>query len=56
MKKLFFLGLITASSAIYAQDLPSNPEPGKCYVRCTTPDVYENEDVQVLMSPAYKKT
>jgi outer membrane protein OmpA-like peptidoglycan-associated protein len=55
MKKLFFLGLITASSAIYAQDLPSNPEPGKCYVRCTTPDVYENEDVQVLMSPAYKK-
>ena len=55
MKKLFILGLSLASSVIFAQDLPSNPEPGKCYVRCTTPDVYENQDVQVLMSPAYKK-
>ena len=45
------LGLVSLTQA---QDLPSNPEPGKCYVRCTTPDVYVNEDVQVMIKPAYK--
>lgn len=55
MRKLFFWGLTLATSAIFSQDLPTNPEPGKCYVRCTTPDVYENQEVQVLISPAYKK-
>ncbi len=44
-----------ASSFMLAQDLPTNPEPGKCYVRCTTPDVYVNETVQVMTKPAYKK-
>ena len=38
-----------------AQDLPTNPEPGKCYVRCVTPDVWVNQDVTVQVSPAYKK-
>ncbi|UOB17355.1 OmpA family protein [Abyssalbus ytuae] len=47
----FFLLTITFS---LAQDLPSNPEPGKCYVRCTTPDIYENQQVQVMVKPAYK--
>ncbi len=37
------------------QDLPQNPEPGKCYVRCTTPDVYENQVVKVMVTPEYKK-
>ena len=37
-----------------AQDLPANPEPGKCYVRCTTPDVYVNETVTLTIKPAYK--
>ncbi|WP_109301152.1 OmpA family protein [Aquimarina sp. AU474] len=37
------------------QDLPQNPEPGKCYVRCTTPDVYENQTVQVKITPEYSK-
>jgi len=55
MRKLFFWGLTLATSTIFSQDLPTNPEPGKCYVRCTTPDVYENQEVQVLISPAYKK-
>lgn len=39
----------------FAQDLPTNPEPGKCYVRCVTPDVWRNETVTVTTSPAYKK-
>ena len=39
----------------FSQDLPTNPEPGKCYVRCVTPDVWTNQDVTVQVSPAYKK-
>lgn len=35
--------------------LPPNGEPGKCYVKCITPDVWTNETVQVLKTPAYTK-
>jgi len=55
MKKLLILGLALTTSAIFAQDLPKNPETGKCYVRCKTPDVYENKEVTVEVSPAYRK-
>lgn len=56
MKKGFVLGLsLLIGMASYSQDLPANPEPGKCYVRCTTPAVYVNETVQVMTKPAYKK-
>ena len=55
MKKLFFTAVaLTAGLASQAQDLPTNPEPGKCYVRCTTPDIYENQSVQIQTSPQYK--
>ena len=40
---------------VSAQDLPSNAEPGKCYVRCKTPEVWKNEDVTIEIAPAYKK-
>lgn len=56
MKKILFACALLAF--IYnanAQDLPENPEPGKCYVRCKTPDVWKNEDVQVETKAAYKK-
>lgn len=57
MKKIIFLVALTFLGAnLHAQqDLPENPEPGKCYVRCTTPDVYENKTVQVKITPEYKK-
>ena len=56
MKKILFLsGLLGIAFASQAQDLPTNAEPGKCYVRCTTPDIYENQSVQVETAPAYKK-
>jgi len=55
MKKLLILGLALTTSAIFAQDLPTNPETGKCYVRCKTPDVYENKEVTIQVSPQYKK-
>ena len=53
---LLFLGLAT-TTMILAQsgDLPPNPEPGKCYVKCITPDVYETREVEVMVRPAYKK-
>ena len=52
-RMLLAVSFLTATISI-AQDLPSNPEPGKCYVRCTTPDVYTNESVTVTLKPAYK--
>ncbi|MEJ4087963.1 OmpA family protein [Galbibacter orientalis] len=54
MKRILFLFLLACSYGAFSQDLPENPEPGKCYVRCTTPDVYVNEDVQIMVKPAYK--
>lgn len=54
MKKLLFLAATFMVATLQAQDLPANPEPGKCYVRCTTPDVYVNETVTVITKPAYK--
>ena len=56
MKKalLTILSFVVCAS-VFAQDLPTNPEPGKCYVRCVTPDVWVNQDVTVQVSPSYKK-
>lgn len=56
MKKLvlcFFSFMI--GNLAFSQDLPTNPEPGKCYVRCVTPDVWKNETVTVTTSPSYSK-
>jgi len=57
MKKFTFsIALIfTALVAFAQQDLPTNPQPGKCYVRCTTPDIYENQTVKIEVAPSYKK-
>ena len=56
MKKIILLGLsLLVASVTFAQDLPTNPEPGKCYVRCVTPDIWVNQQVTVQVSPAYKK-
>ena len=55
MKKLSFLGFFIITYLLsFSQDLPQNPEPGKCYVRCTTPDVYVNEEVKIQVKPSYK--
>ncbi|MRH99731.1 OmpA family protein [Kriegella sp. EG-1] len=54
MKKVLFFLAAFAATISYAQDLPQNPEPGKCYVRCTTPDVYVNETVTLTVKPGYK--
>ena len=54
-KVLLTIVSFVACTAVFAQDLPTNPEPGKCYVRCVTPDVWVNQDVTVQVAPAYKK-
>mgnify|MGYP000153247432 CR=1 FL=1 len=55
MKKLLLGVLIATGVTAYSQDLPENPEPGKCYVRCKTPEVWNNEDVTIEIAPAYKR-
>lgn len=56
MKKTILLGLaLLVATFTFAQDLPTNPEPGKCYVRCVTPDIWVNQSVTVQVTPAYKK-
>lgn len=54
-KSILIVLACLATSFAFAQDLPTNPEPGKCYVRCVTPDIWVNQDVTVQVSPAYKK-
>ncbi len=54
-KNLLSCMLFILGASLTAQDLPSNPEPGKCYVRCKTPDVWKNETVSIQVAPAYKK-
>jgi len=54
-KQILFVFFTIIGIAVQGQDLPANPEPGKCYVRCTTPDVYENQSVQVQVTPEYRK-
>ena len=48
----FLLGLGFAQ----AQELPENPIPGKCYIKCITKDEYKELTETVQTSPAYKKT
>ncbi len=56
MKKVLLTFLSFAVGLVaFAQDLPTNPEPGKCYVRCVTPDIWVNQDVTIQVAPAYKK-
>lgn len=54
-KNLFSVSFLIATAITFGQDLPENPEQGKCYVRCKTPDVWQNETVNVAVSPEFKK-
>lgn len=38
-----------------AQDLPPDAEPGKCYIKCITPDEFKDITETVVISPEYKK-
>lgn len=58
MKKLlsfFFASCILGVGLVQAQELPTNPEPGKCYVKCITADEFEEVTETVVVAPEYKK-
>lgn len=58
MKKpiLLLVALFMTVAYGYSQEgLPSNPTPGKCYIRCVTPEVYGTEEKRMLARPAYKR-
>jgi outer membrane protein OmpA-like peptidoglycan-associated protein len=59
MRKAILSILVAIISINYATSqvtdgLPANPEPGKCYVKCTTPDEYKTEYEEVMVKPSYK--
>ncbi len=56
MKKLLTTLLVSGVCvSAFAQDgLPTNPEPGKCYAKCVSPDEYKAENQRVMTKPSYK--
>ncbi len=58
MKKFYFFAtavLFCIAVNTNAQELPPDAEPGKCYVKCITPDEFEKVTETVVISPSYKK-
>lgn len=56
MRNVVILLLMVSVISSYAQDgLPEDPEPGKCYAKCVTPDEYQVEETQVKVKDAYTK-
>ncbi|MDO1499925.1 OmpA family protein [Winogradskyella maritima] len=55
MKKrlLFLVTLMAGFGYGNAQDLPANPDPGKCYVKCITKDTFKEVTETIQTSPAY---
>ena len=58
MKNFLILVLFFTFAAGYtvaqSDGLPPNPEPGKCYVKCVSHDVFKDETVKVMVAPEYK--
>ncbi len=55
MKKIALLLILAVTGLTYAQtEGPLNPEPGKCYVKCTTSPEFKTETVEIMVKPAYK--
>ncbi len=50
-----FLLMLTTVVFGQMEGLPANPEPGKCYIRCVTPETYETLDKRVMTRPAFKR-
>ncbi|MBI1224879.1 MAG: OmpA family protein [Bacteroidetes bacterium] len=47
------LFLLATSIQAQVEGLPANPVPGKCYIRCVTPEQYETSEKRMLARPAY---
>jgi outer membrane protein OmpA-like peptidoglycan-associated protein len=57
MKKIYLLPIVAvlASVGAKAQELPANPAPGKCYIKCITKDEFKELTETITVAPAYKK-
>lgn len=55
MKKILLFAFATALATVTAQELPSNPDPGKCYVKCITKDEFKEVTETLEVSPSYTK-
>ncbi|AUP80997.1 OmpA family protein [Flavivirga eckloniae] len=57
MKTNLFLSLFLLLSLGFsqAQNLPENPEPGKCYVKCITKDEFKDIEETIEVYPSYTK-
>ena len=51
---LMFLPSLFCIIALNAQELPPTAQPGKCYVKCITPDEYRDVTEVVIIKPEYK--
>ncbi len=52
---LLSLTLLFGFGIAKAQNLPANPDPGKCYVKCITKDEFKNVEETVEVYPAYTR-
>ncbi len=52
--KTLLLGLSIAFTTFAQDGLPTNPTPGKCYVKCITPDEFSQVQETVVIEPEYK--
>ncbi|WP_439153231.1 OmpA family protein [Winogradskyella sp.] len=52
-KLLLFVCFIAGIGFSQAQGLPTNPEPGKCYVKCITKDEFKEVEETIQTYPAY---
>ncbi len=57
MKKtlLSLLAVMVFVGVGFAQHLPQNPQPGKCYVKCITKDEFKEVTETIEIKPAYTK-
>ncbi len=57
MNRIYLLAIFVffVGANVFAQELPPNPEPGKCYVKCITADEFKEVTETITVSPEYKK-
>ncbi|MEY8848469.1 OmpA family protein [Psychroserpens sp. XS_ASV72] len=52
-QKLFLIGFLLSAGFGFAQGLPENPQPGKCYVKCITKDTFKEVTETLQVYPSY---
>ncbi|MEZ4853672.1 OmpA family protein [Flavobacterium sp.] len=56
MKRILsVLMVLPFATLVKGQELPANADPGKCYIKCITPDEFREVTETMVVSPSYKK-